>query len=802
MRLCGSRRALVSANNKTPIATLVLDFINGIYKANGVNYSSLSAIAGYSFGNSTGGYVQKGSILVNIPPNTPRIGNSGYVSELGGINLLSNSVGLTGTNWIGQNTTVTANNATAPDGTLTASLNTATANSSTGAGNYTSSGITVSAGAQYTASAYFKAGTSSHGVLNVNHGASGGYIAAVFNSTTGVITSVGILAGTMFNSVITRSNTIGNGWFRIEITWTAGVAGAVPYIWGQCNTATPAFQAGGNVSVTAGQTNYAWGGQFENSPIATSYIPTFGSITNIIQQSNYLANSPWAATGGSITVTNNSAVAPDGTLTATLLNLTTTTGGWGQVVTVTANTTYTYSFYAKLGTIPSAKYSVYNVTASSELIVATSYTATTTDWTRVSVTFTTPAGCTSVRCYPLRDPMVTGTLYVWGAQCQLGSVASTYVPVSPAVTNLFWNSALVGSTNWTNNVVSNTVNNAVAPDGTTTATLMTATSTSACATYQNVSVTASQPYTSSFHVKAGTAMFAMLKANQGSGNYATAIFDLTSGTVLFKTSLGAVTALYASIRLDRNGYFRIAITTTWTTAVATTFALEISNGTTTITDLTGNVGCTNGQTLYVWGGQVENSYGVNQFVSTPSGGTGSAVAQTSASSSATGTRAADLLSFGSALGLSFSNVKAVSVQGSFLNYASASYSPMALLNDSTSANAVRIGEYGATGNFGAQITISSVVAKTLNSAGAISTPSTVRKQALSFGNNQTFISQNGAIVNDASNIPNTYSGTPVFNQLVVGAAPFQTPQQMNGYVQKVQLFNNALTQAQLNKLTM
>lgn len=799
-RLSGSRRCLFPS--LTPVAKLVLDFYNKKYSLNGVNYDSVLAVPGAAFSNATGGYVQTATGLQAVPPNTPRIGNNGYVSEVGSTNLLSNSVGLVGTGWNGQNTTVTPNNATAPDGTQTASLNTATANSSTGAGNYTATGISVTSGLNYTASVHLKNGTSTYGVLNVNH-SSGGYVAAVINLTTGVITSVGLLAATMFTNVTTKSTFIGNGWWRVEITWTAGVTGTVPYIWGQCNSATPTFQAGGNVSVTAGQTNYVWGGQVEQASAASSYIPTYNAITNLLPQSNYLANSPWVNIANAV-ATNNAAIAPDGTQTASLVTVGSTIGGIRIAVPVTASTTYTFSFYVKLGTLTSPKYSVFNLTAGSELIGATSYSATSTGWTRVQVTFTTPAGCTSVGCYPWRDGGVAGTMWVWGCQLETGAVASQLVAVSPAVTNLNIQSNFASGWNLQGSTLTS---GATDPSGGVTAWTLGASATAgSCPFNANVAPTsvANAPYTYSAYIKAGTSQYAILEIASSSGNYVSAVFDVLNGLVTKTQTGGVFTLINAAIKQSTNGFYRCEITFQTSSAVA--MPALIGNATSPTPTLSTTYGLpttiTGGiTTIFCWT-QIEAGYGFNQYVATTTA-SASAVAQTSANQVAqsSASRAPDLLSFGSALGLSFNNVKTIQAQGSFLNYNAGLYGGLVLVNDGTSANSIKLGAYDTTGNFGAQIVIGTIAAKTLNSAGGIANPSTSRKQAISFGNNQTLIAQNGVTVNDASNIPNTYSGSPVFNQFIVGALPFQSPAQCNGYVQKIQLFDTSLNQSQLNALT-
>ena len=123
-------------------------------------------------------------------------------------------------------------------------------------------------------------------------------------------------------------------------------------------------------------------------------------------------------------VTGNTQIAPDGTLSADTI----TTAGSAQSVyqstTVAASTAYTFSVYAKLGTMSAGDYkiAVYNNTTPGFIAVDVVPTQipTTTGWTRITYTFTTPVGCTSVRVYPFRNgsTIPSSTVHIWGAQLE------------------------------------------------------------------------------------------------------------------------------------------------------------------------------------------------------------------------------------------------------------------------------------------------------------------------------------------------------------------------------------------------
>ena len=150
---------------------------------------------------------------------------------------------------------------------------------------------------------------------------------------------------------------------------------------------------------------------------------------NLLLYSEQFDNASGWAFGGGISISANTTTAPDGTLTADTATITAAGSHFlRQQVSVTQSTQYTFSFYVKRGTATNLSYSVYNYTTNSEFISPTSYYSQTsaTDWVRISLIFTTPAGCTSIGVYPFRDGAATGTAFVWGAQLERGSSASQY----------------------------------------------------------------------------------------------------------------------------------------------------------------------------------------------------------------------------------------------------------------------------------------------------------------------------------------------------------------------------------------
>jgi hypothetical protein len=156
----------------------------------------------------------------------------------------------------------------------------------------------------------------------------------------------------------------------------------------------------------------------------------FDESRNLLKYSQQFDNAAWTKTDCAIAA--NDTAAPDGTTTADKVTLTVGAAqSCVQSATVIAATTYTYSIWVKLGTATALKYSIYDVSNSGDIVAATSYSAT-TSWARYAITFTTPAGCTSVSIRPVKDSAQDNgtTAWIWGAQLEAGSVARTYYPTT------------------------------------------------------------------------------------------------------------------------------------------------------------------------------------------------------------------------------------------------------------------------------------------------------------------------------------------------------------------------------------
>jgi hypothetical protein len=154
-------------------------------------------------------------------------------------------------------------------------------------------------------------------------------------------------------------------------------------------------------------------------------------IANLLTKTEKFDDSVWIKSSGefAIAVTADATTDPLGGNTADLLTCAATFHFIRQQVAVEPATQYTFSWYARQGTLD-PKYSVFDNSNGANIVAPTSYTAT-GSWQRFSATFTTPSGCTQVSVYPARDSGngSPATLYVWGAMLNLGATALTYESV-------------------------------------------------------------------------------------------------------------------------------------------------------------------------------------------------------------------------------------------------------------------------------------------------------------------------------------------------------------------------------------
>lgn len=168
--------------------------------------------------------------------------------------------------------------------------------------------------------------------------------------------------------------------------------------------------------------------------------------TNLLTYSAQFDNAVWVKTAS--TVTANAAVAPDGASTADKLveDSATFSHSVRTPYTTTTGVTYTYSVYVKAaersfvtmyitGGGPAARFNLATgaLAAGTGTIVAAGG-----GWYRCSITYTEDTGAAIQLYIELYNGGGTYTgdgssgLYIWGAQLEVGAVATTYIPTTAA----------------------------------------------------------------------------------------------------------------------------------------------------------------------------------------------------------------------------------------------------------------------------------------------------------------------------------------------------------------------------------
>ncbi len=245
---------------------------------------------------------------------------------------------------------------------------------------------------------------------------------------------------------------------------------------------------------------------------------------NLLLYSQEFDNAAWTK-GANVTVTANAAAAPDGTVTADLVvssaSADSSTNQVFQQVTVASSQTYTTSFWVR--TAGANQNITVRQTANGVLVTNTTVAVTST-WQRVSVTFTASTN----PGFAIRPDTVSNlNIYIWGAQLAVGPYALDYTPTTSAAvygprfdfdpvtlaargllveeqrTNLLTYSEQFDNAAWVKSGTTVTANAAAAPNGTVTADLVTANTSSSFGFLYSNNI-ASGVFTTSVYAKQGT----------------------------------------------------------------------------------------------------------------------------------------------------------------------------------------------------------------------------------------------------------------------------------------------------------
>jgi hypothetical protein len=379
-----------------------------------------------------------GDLSFTRASNGTRVNSAGLV-EVVAWNLVDDSERFA--NWNLQGTSVSTDSTTAPNGTTTADT-IIESNTTDEHNRFVEPNI---GGGQFTYSVYLKKYNADWCALYVFNTAVGGVRHWVNLSTLTAGTSANIGSGIGTTSI--SISDVGNGWCRASILFNNPS--------GACRFYVANAQSNGGSSNYAGNGTsgvYVWGAQVNVGSTAKPYFPTTdrlnvprltyqnggGGCPSLLlekQSTNYFTYSEQlqTGTGGTLTVTPNTAISPDGTQNADSLgagyltkSISATAGTWTFSTFAKYLSSNTFQLYIYDGVYYDATFNVSTgVVTSSSAGVTASIQNMGNGWYRCIMTATTANNVSEIG-------FGSGNVYAWGCQFEAGSYATSLINTTSA----------------------------------------------------------------------------------------------------------------------------------------------------------------------------------------------------------------------------------------------------------------------------------------------------------------------------------------------------------------------------------
>jgi hypothetical protein len=535
------------------------------------------------------------------------------------------------------------------------------------------------------------------------------------------------------------------------------------------------------------------------------------AVTNLLLRSQELNSASWSkvtqGTGSTPVVTENYAVAPDGSFTANRLQASRGAGNAGgdqssvnqSVSGLPDPHTITISIWAKSNT--GSNQSVYfrNATGDGGSVITV-----TNEWQRFFFSATRSGATTNSLQIGSRGTLNTTNsvdILVWGAQLEQSSTVGEYIPTTSTInsaprfdhnpvtgeslgllveeqrTNLLVRSEEFDNASWSKVRSSITANTIVAPDGTLTADKIVE-DTSASATHavtQSIIQAANTTSTFSVNAKAAERSFVNLRITVDGVNFIRCGFDLSNGTAGTPENGGNGSGAVASIQSVGNGWYRCAISGIQSSTNSNPQAqIFIATGTTTASaPYTGDG--TSG--IYLWGAQLEVGAFPTSYIPT---------------TTAAVTRSADVASIS---GSNFSSWYRADEGTAFVEgqrFTTGS-SILFSIDDGTSVNRQSI-IYNTNTQIGYRSITGSTTDVTLNLT-VLGSPARSRAAGSYALNNFTFSANGAAPIIDAS------AAVPLVNQMSIGSQIVGTSGYLNGTIRRLTYWPTRLPDSTLQAVT-